>query len=234
MALAPYLAFSTRISHSREVIFAGDGVRLAGQTDYPELRTPAGGFPLLFLLLHTGCNTREHAAELAEIGVSAGFAVFRWDRRGTGRSGASGAGSATQDAVEAYATALGQPQINRREVIIVGQGAGSGLLGSAYGLFARVQPPRAALLLGSLLDPQAVQSLDTRVHIIQGEHDWNAWQTYSQAAARAHRAVYPHGATYTMLPGLDHDLISHDPLLPGFHPLLRGAVADWLRIVAQR
>jgi hypothetical protein len=29
-------------------------------------------------------------------------------------------------------------------------------------------------------------------------------------------------------------LISHDPLLPGFHPLLRGAVADWLRIVAQR
>lgn len=226
MALAPYLTFTTRISHSREVIFAGDGVRLAGQTDYPELRTPSTGFPLLFLLLHTGCNSREHASDLAEIGVSAGFAVFRWDRRGTGRSGASGAGSATQDAVEAYATALNQPQINRRDVIIVAQGAGSGLLGSAYALFARVQPPRAALLIGNLLD--------TRIHIIQGEHDWNAWQTYSQAATRAHRDIYPHGATYTMLPGLDHDLMSHDPLLPGFHPLLRGAVADWLRIVAQR
>jgi hypothetical protein len=37
-----------------------------------------------------------------------------------------------------------------------------------------------------------------------------------------------------MLPGLDHDLMSHDPLLPGFHPLMRGAVADWLRIVARR
>ncbi len=234
MALAPHFLFDTRIGHSREVIFAGDGVRLAGQTDYPEQRTPPSGFPLLFLLLNTGCNTRDDAAELAEVGVSEGFAVFRWDRRGTGRSGASGAGSATQDAVAAYETALRQPQINRREVIIVAQGSGSGLFGSAYALFARVQPPRAALLLGSLLDPQAIQSLDTRVHIIQGEHDWNPWMVYSQAACRAHRQLYPHGATYTMLPGLDHDMMSHDPLLPGFHPLMRGAVADWLRLAAAR
>jgi uncharacterized protein len=234
MALAPHLAFNTRISHSREIVFAGDHVRLAGQTDYPDLRTPPNGFPLLFLLPHTGGNTRESAAEFAEIGVRAGYAIFRWDRRGTGRSGASGSGSATRDAVEAYATALEQPQINRRDVIIIAHGAGTGLLGSTYATFARVQPPRAALLIASLLDPQAIQSLDTRIHIIQGENDWNSWQVYSQAACRAHREVYGHGATYTMLPGLDHDLMSHDPGCPGLHPLTRSAVADWLRMAALR
>lgn len=234
MSIAYHSAYATRIGHSREVIFAGDNVRLAGQTDYPEMRTPAGGFPLLFLLPNTHCNTRDDVEPLAEVGVDAGFAVFRWDRRGTGRSGAGGAGSTTQDAVEAYETALHQPQINRRQVIIVAQGAGTGLLGSAYGLFARVQPPHAALLISSLLDPTAIQALDTRIHIIQGENDWNPWQTYSQAACRAHRAIYPHGATYTMLPGLDHDLMSQDPLLPGLHPLTRSAIGDWLRMAAPR
>lgn len=231
MTMTPSLARMLRISHNREVTFAGDHVLLAGQMDYPDLSTPPGGFPLLYLLTDTLCNTRDECDTLVEIGALAGYAVFRWDRRGTGRSGASGRGSATQDAVEAYETALHQPQINRRSVIIVAMGAGSGLLGSAYGLFARVQPPKAVLLAANLLDAQAIQALDTRIHIVQGENDWNPWQVYAQQVCRAHRHLYPHGATYTLLPGVAHDLMSQDPLLPGLHPMARSAIADWLALI---
>src|SRR5215212_8223910 len=97
-----------------EVIFAGDEVRLAGQIDYPDTPRPQDGYPLLFVLHHACCTSREDYSEYAEIALANGYAVFRWDKRGTGRSGDSGRGSTTQDAVNAYDIALTQPDINRK------------------------------------------------------------------------------------------------------------------------
>ena len=105
------------VRHTREITFAGDGVPLSGQIDYPQTPAPVAGYPLVFILHHAGCNAREDYQHYADAALRGGFAVMRWDKRGTGRSGAGGRGSTTQDAVNAYEAALEQPKIDREHVI---------------------------------------------------------------------------------------------------------------------
>src|SRR6185295_12539546 len=110
-----------QIGHTEELVFAGDGVRLSGQIDYPTPLPHQHSFPLLFVLHHAGCDARDGYLPFAEAGLAAGYAVFRWDKRGTGRSGAGGRGSTTQDAVNAYEIALEQAHVDRKLVIILAQ-----------------------------------------------------------------------------------------------------------------
>jgi pimeloyl-ACP methyl ester carboxylesterase len=208
-----------------DLIFAGDKVRLSGQIDYPTSLPPHEGYPLLFILHHAGCESREWYDNFAHIALSTGAAVFRWDKRGTGRSGASGLGSSTQDAVNAYEIALEQPYINHRRVIILAQGAGTGLLGSSYGLFARLQAPHAVILASNMLDDEAVLALDVPLRIIVSDQDWNPWQKYGKAACEAHSRVYKHGAEYVVVSGGDRKLMVSDQDL---HPQAEHALTDWL------
>ncbi len=217
------------VSTPTELVFAGDEVRLAGQIDYPDSPRPASGYPLLFVLHHACCNTREDYADYAQTALAAGYAVFRWDKRGTGHSGASGRGSTTQDSVNAYEIALAQPDINRRQVVILALGAGSGLLGSAFGLFARIQHPFAALLVANLLDPDAILALDTRVKIIMSAQDWNAPQVYGEQAAAAHQAAYRHGASYDLIDSEDRLLIDSDAAgKTALNDSARKGISAWL------
>lgn len=209
-----------------ELDFAGDHVRLSGQIDYPDAPPPPDGFPLLFVLQHAGCESRDWYWPFAQLGLQAGFAVFRWDKRGTGRSGAGGRGSATQDAVNAYEIALDQPFINRYNVVILAQDAGTALIGDAYGLFARVHKPQAVILASNMLDEKAILAIETRVMILMAENDWNAWQQYARATSFAHRREYAYGSDYYVIPGkVDRKLIE-DESLP---PTARTILADWFR-----
>jgi uncharacterized protein len=204
-------------------------VRLAGQIDYPAIPVPDGGYPLLFILHHAGCNTREYYRDYADIALSAGFAVFRWDKRGTGRSGAGGRGSTTQDAVNAYEMAVEQANINPRRAIILAQGAGTGMLGSSYGLFARIQPPYGVILVSNLLDPQSILAIETRLEIIMSEDDWNPWQQYGEAACESHNAAYKFGASYYVAPNADRALADLTDDQQTFHPGARKVIHDWLK-----
>jgi uncharacterized protein len=183
-------------AHTEEVKFAGDGVVLAGQIDYPNIPCPSEGYPLIFVLHHAGYNTREAYSHYSEIGRSRGFAVFTWDKRGTGRSGASGKGSTTRDALHAYEAALSQQAINQQHAIIVAVGAGTTLLGAAFDDFAQRQQPAGVVLAGNMLDPQAVLAIDAPVQIIVGENDWTPWKLFGKAAAKAHNTQYKHGAAF--------------------------------------
>lgn len=217
----------------RELVFAGDKVRLAGQMDYPLALTPYDGFPLLFILHHAGCESREWYEHFAQIGLHSGYAVFRWDKRGTGRSGASGLGSSTQDAVNAYEIALEQPYINRKRTVILAQGAGTALLGSSYGLFARIQSPYAVILASNMLDDKAVLAVDTRLYILMSDQDWNPWGQYAQTACQAHRAAYKHGAAYKVVSGADRKLMCNDGHEEHLHPQAGLVLADWLKQLCQ-
>jgi len=212
-----------------EVVFAGDEVRLAGQIEYPTTLRPENGYPLLFVLHHACCNSREDYADYAKTALASGYAVFRWDKRGTGRSGDSGRGSTTQDAVNAYEIALTLPDVNHKQAVILAVGAGSSLLGNAYGLFARAQQPYAVLLVANQLDPDEILALDTRIKIIMGSEDWNTPEVFGEAAAHAHRQAYRHGASYYLAESSDRYLMAADTAgSVRLHSGTRKVIGDWL------
>ena len=212
----------------KQVRFAGDKVQLAGQIDYPESSPPLGrGYPLLFILHHAGCNTRDTNAHYANVGLSCGYAVFRWDKRGTGGSGAGGRGSVTQDAVFAYRTALEQPGVDHNNVIILAQNESTIMVGDAYGLFARLQTPAGIILAGNMLNADAITALDTPVQILMGEKDWNDPETYAREAADTHNAAYEHGAEFFIADSAGRRLMVGDS--NAFHFGAQRAMRDWLK-----
>lgn len=217
------------VSSTKELNFAGDSVVLAGQIDYPATPKPDGGYPLVFVLHHAGCNTRDCYNHYAEAALACGYAVFRWDKRGTGRSGAGGRGSTTQDAVSAYEVALEQEHVNPRRVIILAQGAGTGLLGSSFGLFARVQPVYGAILVANLLDEDAILAVQAPVLILMSDGDFNPASKYAEAACDAHNAAYKYGAQFYIAHNADRDLLEQSGDDGTFHTGARRALQDWLK-----
>lgn len=217
----------------REVVFAGDNVRLAGQMDYPKSLMPQAGYPVVVILHHAGGNTRSDYAHYAAIAQDCGYAVFRWDKRGTGRSGASGLGSSMQDAINAYATALKQPFIDECKVIILAQGEGTLLLSEAFAAFERIQHPFGALLIGSLLDQKQILAVQTRIQVIIGANDWISWQTYGKAPCDAHNAIYKYGARFSVAHHADRLLI--DTRKPGqrVHIGAKHIIKEWLQTLGE-
>ncbi len=216
------------IGSSKELKFAGDSVVLAGQIDYPTTPKPESGFPLIFVLHHAGCNTRECYNHYTELALECGYAVFRWDKRGTGRSGAGGRGSTTQDAVNAYEIAIEQENVNPRRVTILAQGAGTGLLGSSFGLFARVQSPFGAILVSNLLDQDAILAVEAPVLVVMADSDFNPCSTYAEEACRAHNAAYKYGAQSYIAENADRDMADVSDGSP-FHRGARKIMQDWLK-----
>jgi hypothetical protein len=218
-----------KVAQTEDIIFAGDGVRLCGQMDYPLVPSRQNTFPLLFILHNASCDARDGYRHFADAGLDSGYAVFRWDKRGTGRSGAGGRGSTTQDAVNAYEIALEQPGIDRKHVVILAQGAGTGLLGTSFGLFARVQHPYGVVLAGNMLDEQETLAIDSRLLVLMGQHDWNPWQQFGKAVCETHNQMYRHGAQYYVAPHADQMLI--DPRTQHFHYGTNNTLQDWLQTI---
>lgn len=218
---------------SREVVFAGDNVRLAGQMDYPATPMPLNGYPLVVVLPHAGGNTRTDFAHYAGIVKEAGYAVFRWDKRGTGRSGGGGMGTILHDALNAYTTALKQPFINPERAIILAQNDATLLLSESFEQFAAARQPLGTLLIGSLLDAQAILAIKTRIQVIIGENDWISWQAYGKTACDAHNAAYNYGARFCVAHHADRLLI--DTRQPGqrVHIGAKHIIKDWLQDFAE-
>lgn len=218
---------------SREIVFAGDNVHLAGQLDYPAMAMPDVGYPLVVILHHAGGNTRGDYAHYAEIALECGYAVFRWDKRGTGRSGAGARGSILVDALKAYAIALNQPFINAERTVVLAQNDGTLLFGEGFEQFAQTRQPMGALLIGSLLDAGGILSIKTRVQVIIGAKDWISWQVYGRDACIAHNSAYAYGARFSVAHHADRLLL--DTRQPGkrVHIGARYIIKDWLRDLAE-
>lgn len=217
-----------------QLAFAGDGVRLAGQIDYPKTQHPLGqGSPLMFVLPHAGWHTRQHYQYYARTALNIGYAVFRWDRRGTGESGAGGWGSPTQDALNAYETALAQPHINPNKVIIFAQAESTLTLAENFGLFARLAQPSAVLLASSRLDAKTITGIDAPLYIVQGERDWHNCDQYARSAVQAHNETFKHGAQYYIAPDADHDMMVAQGENQVFHLGAVHKIQDWLRNICE-
>lgn len=227
MASNYVLESTDAVGFTRELIFAGDNVRLAGQIEYPRTNSQNGTFPLLFIIPHACCNTRKTYEHYAELALNSGYAVFRWDKRGTGRSGASGRGSTTQDTVNAYETALDQPKIDNNRVVILAQGEGSSLLGKAFGLFARIARPKAVILVGNMLKPDAITAIDAPIYVMHGSNDWLDAKTFGKEVVDAHNQVYNADANYFVAVNADRLLLTDDGSNK-FHVGAKQVMQDWL------
>ena len=215
------------IGMSQEVVFYGDKVRLAGQIDYPSSSPPPDGFPLIFVLQHACCTGRSDYQHYADMGLRAGYAVFRWDKRGTGKSGCGGYGHPTDDAVHAYRTALSQPNVNPEQVIILAQNEGTLLLADSFREFKKIQMPMGAVLCGNMLDDKGILKVKSPVHIVQGEHDWNDWQAYGVSASTAHEAKFGFTASAYLADGADRRLKNTEK--NGFHVGAEISIVQWLK-----
>jgi hypothetical protein len=226
MALQSYEFNVAKVGISHEVIFAGDNVSLAGQIDYPNKPVPTNGYPLLFILPNACCTGRHGFEHHAQIGLQAGFAVFRWDKRGTGHSGSGGKGNAERDAIAAYSTAIRQADIDPNTIVIWSQTDASLLLGKHYEQFKQHQQPKSIILTGNMLDENAVLNIDTQILCITGERDWNFASRYAINTTITHNDTYNLDAQSYIARFANRKLIDTRNNL--FHSGAEATIQDWL------
>lgn len=178
------------------IVFSGDHVKLAGQIDYPDTPPLATGYPLIFVLQHACCTGLQGHEHYAQLGNLCGYAVFRWDKRGTGSSGSGGMGSPIQDALDAYHNAITQPLVDPNRVFILAQNEGTLLLGEQYDAFQKINPIAGAILAGNMLDENQIVGLDMPLHIVHGENDWFSAGRYAQRVSQAHENAHGYGTDY--------------------------------------
>lgn len=211
---------------SHEVIFAGKNVRLAGQIDYPNLPIPNNGYPLLFIIPDACSTNRQAFNQQRDMAIQAGYAVFLWDKRGTGRSASGGVGCAEQDTIHAYKTAIGQADIDRNRVVIFTQTDASLLLETIYDQIKALQSPLGIILAGNMLDEKAILKLDTRIHCVTGDRDWNIASRYAINVVKSHENHYRLGSDAYIAQYADRKLT--DTRNNMFHAGAEATVQNWL------
>lgn len=218
----------------REVRFQSGEATLAGELDLPATHAPA---PLVFIIHHSGPVTRDAYGYLAEILLPEGFAVFRFDKRGTGYSTGVYGCCEADDALAAYRAAVSQPEIDRERVFIVAQSIGTQHLASQFATFRAIQSPRGVALLSNLLGPEEITEIATPILVIVADSEPELARIGPDAVT-AHRAALPFGADLYIAAGAEHTLfdITDGPIdwtdpawVTRYH---RGAMAhlvNWLR-----
>jgi len=207
--------------------FAGDNVRLAGQIDYPASKRPPEGYPLIFVIPHATSTSRADFDHIAALGNDAGAAVFRWDKRGTGKSGSSANGTSDMDVVKAYESAIVLPSINPEKMIVFAQNEGSLILEEFYKHILKLRRPLGVILAGNMLDEESILTINVPVHIVASKNDWNAWQTYAEAAADAHAAKYRFNASFYVATNTNRLLMYTSGNT--FHKGAESSIKHWLK-----
>lgn len=218
----------------REVRFtADDGITLAGELTLPRNQErPA----LVVIIHHSGPVDRDAYGYLAELLVADGYAVFRFDKRGTGAStGTYGCCEAT-DALAAYRTAVDQAGIDPQRVFIVAQSIGTRYVAELFAEYVAATPPCGVALLSNLLGPEEIPAIAAPVHVIVADSEPEL-QRIGPGAVAAHNAHWSYGASLYVAEGAEHTLFDirdgpidwSDP--DWVHRYHRGAMAsliEWL------
>lgn len=230
----PKLEPTTR--EQRQLIFRAGDVWLAGELDLP--RTD-GAAPLVFMIHHSGPVGRNAYGYLAELLTGAGFAVFRFDKRGVGASEGEYGCCEAEDALAAYRAAVAEMGIDRSQVFIVAQSIGSQYLAEHFAEFANVQPPAGVALLSSLVGPQQITAIAAPVHIIVADSEPDLEAVTTQAV-QAHRTRWPYGASSYVADHAEHTLFDikdgpidwSDPAwVTRYHRGAMQSLIDWLQSV---
>ncbi len=227
-----------------EVRFLSGRTILAGEWDLPR---GDGTFPLALLLKGDGSLHRDGCGpalphfdldrRIAEILVESDLAAFRFDRRGSGRSGGVDDPrddvSPGADALAACARAVRHPAVSRRRFVIVARGTAATLLARNFGLFARILPPRGVVLVAPRLSPEEALALAAPLMVLVPEvEDLPLGPAGALAIARRVRETHGVAAGYRVVHGVDSRMVltreeMNDRTVP--HPDLPLLVRDAIR-----
>jgi uncharacterized protein len=188
----------------REVRFQSGAATLVGELDLP---IGAGPAPLVVIIHHAGPVPRDAYGYMAELLVRDGFAVFRFDKRGTGGSGGEYGCCEAEDALAAYAAAVSEPGVDADRVLIVAQSIGTRHLAAQFGAFNAVRPPRAVALLSNLLGPDEIGAVAAPTLIVVADSEPEL-QRIGPQAAEAHAAAVGGETALYVAQGAEHALFS--------------------------
>jgi pimeloyl-ACP methyl ester carboxylesterase len=148
---------------------------LAAQWDFPA-QSPA---PLVVIIPGGGAIDRNGwrsglgedpddgiYAQLTRELVKRGFAVFRYDKPGAGRSGRGRYATERSNAIEAYTRAVDHGRVDPDRVYLLGHTIGTDTLAGIYPRFTAVTPPAGAVLLDSMVGETASLRIDAPVLIV--------------------------------------------------------------------
>ncbi|MGC8801515.1 MAG: alpha/beta hydrolase family protein [Chloroflexus sp.] len=187
----------------REVVFStDDGVTLAGELTLPRYSDQP---PLVVIIHHAGPVDRDAYGYLAELLVVRGYAVFRFDKRGTGVSGGVYGCCEAEDALAAYRAAVTQPDIDPRRVFIVAQSIGTRYVAASFPEYVAAMPPCGVALLSNLLGPVDIIAIAAPIHVIVADSEPDR-QRIGPDAVAAHNARWSYGASLYIAEGAEHTL----------------------------
>lgn len=105
-------------------------------------------------------------AQFARKLLDAGFAVFRYDSPGTGRSSSGQFSTVRSTAIEAYTRAVDHPKVDRDHVFLIGHSASTDTVVGIYPRYAAVRPPAGVVLLASIVGETDIVRVDAPTLIV--------------------------------------------------------------------
>lgn len=225
-----------------ETTFKSVDAEVAGQWEFPDV-TPA---PLvLFVPASTGVDRYglpPGFADNPEIGIyeqlakkllAAGFAVFRYDQPGTGRSGRGNFATARSTALEAYRRAVDHARVDPSRAFILGHSAGTDAVAGIFTRYDQINPLAGTILMSNQVGETEIVrvSCDTLVVVTDKNPDdrYQFGEFVSQARGRT---LGEEKTTLALIPNAEASLLTPiedgDKRYYSFDPKAVSAVIEWL------
>ncbi|MFN2375655.1 MAG: alpha/beta hydrolase [Candidatus Binatia bacterium] len=175
-------------------------------------------------------------AQFARKLLEAGFAVFRYDSPGTGRSSSGQFCTVRSTALEAYTRAVDHPKVDISHVFLLGHSASTDTIVGIYTRYAAVQPPAGVVLLASIVGETDIVRVEAPTLIVVSDKTPDDVYKHGQfpADARSRHTEKKLETSLVNLPGAEATLLTPtDKNGGGKHysidPRAVDATLNWLR-----
>ena len=228
-----------------ETTFESVDATVSAQWEFPA-KTPA---PLVVLLPASETVDRDGLppgygedpstgiyAQFARNLLEAGFAVFRYDAPGTGRSSPGHFATVRSTALEAYTRAVDHPKVDRSHVFLIGHSASTDSIVGIWSRYVSVVPPVGAVLLANIVGETDMVRVDAPVLIVVSDGTPDEIYRYGQfpTDARSRHEEKKLETDLVILPGAGETLLSPTDKTDGgkhyaIDPRAVEAILNWLR-----